>query len=80
MQTTLTKSSCVRLRIEWKIPKIKQHSSFFLSKKVSYQKNDLFRVGVKKPSHTLDPVTFVFLTDVNLKKNGTQGYVSLFYK
>ena len=70
MQTTLKKSSCFRFQYEWKIPKINQYSSLFLLKKVSYQKNDFFQLGIKKPSHFLNPVTFFFVTDINMKKMG----------
>ncbi len=79
MQTTLNKSSSIRFQYEWKISQINQHSSFFLSKKVSYQKNDLFRVGIKKPFHFFNPVTFFFVTDVNLKKMGLK-VTSVYFK
>ncbi len=70
MQTTLKKSCCITFQYEWKIPQINRYMPLFISKKVSYQNNDLFRAGVKKPSYSPNPVTFFFLTDVNLKKIG----------
>ena len=76
----LERFPCLVLQYEWSLATqiFKNENKFVLSKKVVYQKNDLFRVGVKttfcpKPHDhysTQKPDATFFLLATNLKKMG----------
>lgn len=76
--TKLEKSGCIALQYEWKIVANQyEKSHLFLTKKLVYQNDDLFRIGLKIRTSSnqwgsSSPASIFFLS-TNLKKMGLKA-------
>jgi len=73
--TIIERTHCLTLQYEWKLNQINETKPFFYSKKLLYQNNDVFRVGVKIFSEGHEALSYwssptIFFLTTNLKKMG----------